>query len=374
MPTGALPTTCPSGRSISSTTRSCDRHANAQGLDRAEGRRWAANECRRPRPGPYQRTREPDRSLGRSHRRGDSAGSADGYRGRPCGGSTSTLGRASTAGRRASRRCLASSTPKRSSFDSAFDSRSLARIAATRSGALSGIRIRCSEAQVTVATSSVSNASFPSSECSICQSQLQGPYQPGAAGQTRNVCALPSPSAHALREIDPLNRLFVARDLHRFGHMNSHAFVPPANDAAAVRQEILSQHMELRRLLDCTNRLVQAVAPEAEYVKRLRSGAAVLLRSLERHMVYEEAVLVPILRETDTWGGLRADRLIVEHARQREELQTMADLSTQEQDGRGIGLALQALIADVLADMKHEEASHLTIEVLYDAPLSTARG
>ncbi len=156
--------------------------------------------------------------------------------------------------------------------------------------------------------------------------------------------------------------------------MNSHAFVPPANDAAAVRQEILSQHMELRRLLDCTNRLVQAVAPEAEYVKRLRSGAAVLLRSLERHMVYEEAVLVPILRETDTWGGLRADRLIVEHARQREELQTMADLSTQEQDGRGIGLALQALIADVLADMKHEEASHLTIEVLYDAPLSTARG
>jgi iron-sulfur cluster repair protein YtfE (RIC family) len=152
--------------------------------------------------------------------------------------------------------------------------------------------------------------------------------------------------------------------------MSSHSHALPVNEAAAVRQEILTQHMELRRLLDCTNRLVRASAPQSEYVRRLRSGAAVLLRSLERHMAYEEAALVPILRETDSWGSVRADRLIEEHVRQREELRTMADVAAEESDGRSIGLALQALVADVLADMKHEEASLLNAQVLHDVPLS----
>lgn len=140
--------------------------------------------------------------------------------------------------------------------------------------------------------------------------------------------------------------------------------------AEAVRESVLAQHEALRPVL----RDLAATAQDAERGDAAASAAvgdacARLRTDFERHLAFEEQHLIPALRASDPYGGERARVVLEEHARQRQELATLVDLSTTEHDARTVALALQSFIADIVQDMRHEERDLLGPEALRDDPL-----
>lgn len=137
--------------------------------------------------------------------------------------------------------------------------------------------------------------------------------------------------------------------------------------ADAARTEILAQHAGIREVLGDLDRLTREVlSGQGPGVIRLRAVVGGLRLQLERHLAFEEAHLVPVLKRADPWGPDRVKRLAEEHARQRRELATLEGDALATSDLRMTALALQKLIADVLTDMDHEERSLLVSDVLRD--------
>ena len=142
---------------------------------------------------------------------------------------------------------------------------------------------------------------------------------------------------------------------------------PSRPTAAAVRDEILAQHSALRRFLEEVAAAARATGAGDESSGRSLCAMCMRLRSrFERHLAFEEATLVPALRQTDPWGVERARRLVDEHARQRQELSTLVALGQMEHDARTVAFVLQTLVSDILIDMEHEERELLVPEVLRD--------
>lgn len=143
--------------------------------------------------------------------------------------------------------------------------------------------------------------------------------------------------------------------------------------AASVRAEILGQHAALRTFLAHAAAVAGAAAQGDGIAARLLFPVCARLRTrLERHMAFEEGVLVPSLRESDACGPARAAHLLDEHVRQRQELSTLVAIAQGHADGdaatdvRGAALTLQTLISDILVDMRHEEKDLLAPDVLHD--------
>lgn len=141
---------------------------------------------------------------------------------------------------------------------------------------------------------------------------------------------------------------------------------------SAVRQRILDDHELLRGLLAEVEELVRRTrAGDAEAAEALPGrGRALRARFLD-HLALEDAHLVPALRAADAWGEERARRVEVEHAEQRERMQSLLEhMESPERSLDQLAEELAALVADLRADMEGEERAVLSEDLLRDDVVS----
>jgi hypothetical protein len=133
----------------------------------------------------------------------------------------------------------------------------------------------------------------------------------------------------------------------------------------AVREQVLGQHQELRELLNEAMKRTTRVLKESGS-DGLIPIALEIRRRMHAHMAYEERALFPVLLEADLWGPERVGALLVEHARQSAELDTMVEGLHSGWDEDRVALVLRSLVADILVDMAAEEAGPLSRPLLND--------
>jgi hypothetical protein len=138
-------------------------------------------------------------------------------------------------------------------------------------------------------------------------------------------------------------------------------------DAGTARHSILSQHEHLRDLLERARGVAEAAldgqAPSSDAVA---SAIADIRTAIEVHLTFEEKVLLPLLRDDLPIGPQRADRLLDEHAHQRQTLATLHREACAFPGLEILPAKLAFLTAWLLADMAEEERSLLTPDVVRD--------
>ncbi|HEY0839596.1 MAG TPA: hypothetical protein VGD74_05375 [Vulgatibacter sp.] len=80
-------------------------------------------------------------------------------------------------------------------------------------------------------------------------------------------------------------------------------------DPSQVREHILAEHGRLLSLLENAEKAALQVREDPESYPRLREVAAHLESELGDFYDSQEEMLEPVLRQTDAWGDVRAERL-----------------------------------------------------------------
>lgn len=138
-------------------------------------------------------------------------------------------------------------------------------------------------------------------------------------------------------------------------------------EPSAIRSRILSDHQRLRRDLERLEALVADVRIGRTPSAALRVDTEALLAWLRAHMRWEEAYLLPALREADAWGEARAERLIRDHREQRELLGFVNERVTDGTHPAALLLRDVAHLIELLRDdMRQEELELLDERVLRD--------
>jgi hypothetical protein len=136
---------------------------------------------------------------------------------------------------------------------------------------------------------------------------------------------------------------------------------------SVVRSRILSDHENLRRDLERIEALVAEIRVERMPVASLRVDVQALVAWLHAHMHWEEAYLLPALRDADAWGAERADQLTRDHREQRELLEFLNRRAEDEAHPAALLVRdVEHLIALLREDIRHEEAELLDERVLRD--------
>lgn len=97
----------------------------------------------------------------------------------------------------------------------------------------------------------------------------------------------------------------------------------------------------------------------------LRRAFVKMAASLDEHLAFEDAFLVPTIREADAWGAIRVERMREEHEAQRVMIDQINSLS-------GIGTraelveSTQALCEELYEDMRRKEIEFLQPDLLRD--------
>lgn len=130
-----------------------------------------------------------------------------------------------------------------------------------------------------------------------------------------------------------------------------------------VRDLVGRQHVQLRILFTTVDEACRA-ALDGGPVDPTRLVLK-LVRAVWDHIAFEDRLLLPTLREIDSWGPARADAVAADHAHQRDQLSALRQLA---QKGSAVESALAALrlVDDLRADMDAEERDLLAPELLRD--------
>jgi iron-sulfur cluster repair protein YtfE (RIC family) len=133
-----------------------------------------------------------------------------------------------------------------------------------------------------------------------------------------------------------------------------------------VRARILQDHGALRAKLEQLQRLaIEADGGSNAAAERAVKLTRALFEELADHLDIEEQVLVPMLREVDAWGELRASELVRHHETQWQELKALRSRA----DGSSMLAAaaeLAALVVELRRDMLDEDRDVLAADVLRD--------
>jgi hypothetical protein len=149
--------------------------------------------------------------------------------------------------------------------------------------------------------------------------------------------------------------------------MNDIGWSAPARpvDAGTARRGILWQHERIRTLLQKAQALADAslegelLAPDA-----VASAIGDIHSAMEVHLKFEEAVLLPLLRDDLPIGPERAGRLVEEHLQQRGMLAALHKEASTHPGLPLLASKLAALTSWLLADMVEEERALLNPEVV----------
>ncbi|MBX3190540.1 MAG: hemerythrin domain-containing protein [Labilithrix sp.] len=138
--------------------------------------------------------------------------------------------------------------------------------------------------------------------------------------------------------------------------------------AGQIRTRILQDNAVVRAHLV----KVKALVPECgvgapETFELLVSAALALVDEMRGHLALEDRMLVPALEAADAWGPVRRERVEMEHAKVREELDMLADrLRTTRGFDRDLALTVEALINELFAEIAAEEREALDPDTLRD--------
>ena len=88
-----------------------------------------------------------------------------------------------------------------------------------------------------------------------------------------------------------------------------------------------------------------------------------------KHVDQEEAILRPVLKDIDSWGSVRVERMNKEHAAQRNEIQMLEELLGTGNPALYLEPA-QKFIAELYKDMVVEEKESLNANLLKDDPVT----
>ncbi|MEZ4399552.1 MAG: hemerythrin domain-containing protein [Kofleriaceae bacterium] len=128
-------------------------------------------------------------------------------------------------------------------------------------------------------------------------------------------------------------------------------------DPAAARTELLAQHHALRHHL----RAVRAAALAAAGEDHLISALAELSVALTEHNAAEEALLAPLLPDTDAFGEVRLARMRTEHAQEHGAIIAFLERPLDQ-----VVAGLDDFVEQILAHMDAEERTFLHPNVLRD--------
>jgi iron-sulfur cluster repair protein YtfE (RIC family) len=137
-----------------------------------------------------------------------------------------------------------------------------------------------------------------------------------------------------------------------------------------VRARILDGHRVLRDQLAKLEDEIDALARDEATLESVIATARQLLAELTTHTQLEDDILAPALRGLEAWGAVRANMLLVHHDQQREDLRRLLSIYAKPQDPQLVADITLALIADIRADMHHEETRLLSATLLRDDPIS----
>jgi hypothetical protein len=138
-------------------------------------------------------------------------------------------------------------------------------------------------------------------------------------------------------------------------------------DAGTARRAILSQHRDLRALLERASIVAESALDErAPSLHAVASAIGDIRLAMQVHLAFEEAVLLPLLHDSLPLGPRRAERLLDEHARQREMLAALYREAVRHPELPTLAAKLAYLTAWLLADMAEEERCLVNAEVLRD--------
>jgi len=138
-------------------------------------------------------------------------------------------------------------------------------------------------------------------------------------------------------------------------------------DAPTALRGILWQHGRIRELLErarvVAEMALDGVAPTDDAVA---SAIGDIRSIMEVHLIFEEAVLYPLLRDDLPVGPQRADQLADEHRRQRAILAEIHREARAHPELPVLAAKLAFLTSWLLADMAEEESSLLIPEAVRD--------
>ena len=124
----------------------------------------------------------------------------------------------------------------------------------------------------------------------------------------------------------------------------------------------------LRLRLDA---LAKALDDSEREMRDLKADVAQLQTLLTEHVKDEERMLIPELREADGFGAARVDQLKKEHAEQSADLKAILDSIMGSDDRSELSRTILELIERIREDMKEEETTHLSPNVLKDDLITT---
>jgi hypothetical protein len=138
-------------------------------------------------------------------------------------------------------------------------------------------------------------------------------------------------------------------------------------DAGTARRGILWQHERIRTLLEKALALADArLGGEPLVPDAVASAIGDIHAAMEIHLTFEEAVLLPLLRDDLPVGPQRADRLVAEHIQQRATLAALHKEASMHPELPLLASKLAALTSWLLADMVEEECSLLNPDAVRD--------
>jgi len=135
--------------------------------------------------------------------------------------------------------------------------------------------------------------------------------------------------------------------------------------AETARRLVLNQHRELRRLMMMGLAPTHAEGEDAGAHEPLRSRVGLIRDVFVRHLVDEEALIVPILEDDVPVGPQRVIALREEHRRQSAELDALCAWPEEASDLE-LAARFDALVKVLLEDMAHEERKLLVPEIIRD--------
>lgn len=138
-----------------------------------------------------------------------------------------------------------------------------------------------------------------------------------------------------------------------------------------VRQRILDEHREIREHLRGIDQLARQVMSGDASRVRLARKMRELHAFLMHHLDLEDAILAPALRDTDAFGPVRAEQLVIHHHEQRGMFAAVIGLADDpDSDAQTLARTILQLAEALRADMAHEDRDLLSPELLRDDPLN----
>lgn len=133
-----------------------------------------------------------------------------------------------------------------------------------------------------------------------------------------------------------------------------------------VRARILQNHGALHAKLEILQRLaIEADGGSGAAAERAGELTRALFDELADHLDIEEQLLMPMLREIDAWGELRADELVKHHETQWTELKELRARADQS-SVLAMAAELAVLISALRRDLLDEDREVLAPDVLRD--------